>query len=484
MKEREISLADLVIEILLHWRGIIILMVIGGVLLGAFSYMRSSQSARAQEAEAEALRNQLDNAQAVKENLESRLTKAQMNNVKYALYFEEMSRARAAYAEQSVLMQIDPANMQRADITFLVSADDMESVYSIERVYEDMAESAELIGLMAEEAGLPASAIDEIYTLERGYEGMMYGSDTFRISIIHDDEEMCRALGEKVIDYLENKQAELERSLGRHTITVLNQSVGTVGDAELLDRQKVQLNEIYSAQVLAENYKTYFSAEEQQYYDLLNSQEEMGGDSADAVDIAGIVNVTPARVSLKYVIAGMVLAAFAYAFVIFVRYVLNNKILITDSLQALYDIPQLGQIAEDTYGKKLFGAIDKWILALRYWDQRKFTPEEALNLATVAVKMAAGQNSLESLCFIGCGLKAQVLEICQKMQAALGDEKIEVHILDNVLYNAESMEKLGDMKAVVLVEKAGSTMYTEIAQELELLKRQDIRVLGGIVVSA
>lgn len=313
---------------------------------------------------------------------------------------------------------------------------------------------------------------------------MMYGSDTFRISIIHDDEEMCRALGEKVIDYLENKQAELERSLGRHTITVLNQSVGTVGDAELLDRQKVQLNEIYSAQVLAENYKTYFSAEEQQYYDLLNSQEEMGGDSADAVDIAGIVNVTPARVSLKYVIAGMVLAAFAYAFVIFVRYVLNNKILITDSLQALYDIPQLGQIAEDTYGKKLFGAIDKWILALRYWDQRKFTPEEALNLATVAVKMAAGQNSLESLCFIGCGLKAQVLEICQKMQAALGDEKIEVHILDNVLYNAESMEKLGDMKAVVLVEKAGSTMYTEIAQELELLKRQDIRVLGGIVVSA
>ena len=37
MKEREISLADLVIEILLHWRGIVLLMVIGGAFLGAFS---------------------------------------------------------------------------------------------------------------------------------------------------------------------------------------------------------------------------------------------------------------------------------------------------------------------------------------------------------------------------------------------------------------------------------------------------------------
>ena len=37
-------------------------------------------------------------------------------------------------------------------------------------------------------------------------------------------------------------------------------------------------------------------------------------------------------------------------------------------------------------------------------------------------------------------------------------------------------------KGVVLVEKADSTLYAEVARELELLRRQDIAILGGIIV--
>lgn len=194
--------------------------------------------------------------------------------------------------------------------------------------------------------------------------------------------------------------------------------------------------------------------------------------------------ITPPGVSLKYVIIGMFLGAVAYAFVIFLRYVLNNRLRSTDNLQALYDIPQLGQIPDEPKGKKLFGFLDKWLLALRYWGRRKFTEEEAMNLAVVAVKMAAGKNGLAEICFIGCDLKGRTLESYQRMKDMLSKEKIETQILDNVLYNVESLEKLGNAKGVVLLEKAGSALYTEIAQELEVLRRQDIRVLGGIIVNA
>ena len=61
-------------------------------------------------------------------------------------------------------------------------------------------------------------------------------------------------------------------------------------------------------------------------------------------------------------------------------------------------------------------------------------------------------------------------------------EGITVTILNNVLYDAEAMEKLGTVKGAVLVEKAGSTLYNEITGELELLRRQEIMVLGGITV--
>lgn len=54
--------------------------------------------------------------------------------------------------------------------------------------------------------------------------------------------------------------------------------------------------------------------------------------------------------------------------------------------------------------------------------------------------------------------------------------------MDNVLYNAEEMEKVEGMMGVVLVEKVGSTLYNEITNELSLLKRQEVVVLGGIIV--
>ena len=73
-------------------------------------------------------------------------------------------------------------------------------------------------------------------------------------------------------------------------------------------------------------------------------------------------------------------------------------------------------------------------------------------------------------------------KVCESLKAALEKEQISVSVLDNVLYDAEAMAKMSAMQGAVLVEKSGSTLYNEVASELELLKRQDIRVLGGIIV--
>ena len=83
---------------------------------------------------------------------------------------------------------------------------------------------------------------------------------------------------------------------------------------------------------------------------------------------------------------------------------------------------------------------------------------------------------------MGCNLTEGADNVCESIKQALEKEQIAVTILDNVLYNAEAMEKLENEKGVVLVEKAGSTLYNEVAKEIELLTRQDIAVLGGIVV--
>ena len=55
-------------------------------------------------------------------------------------------------------------------------------------------------------------------------------------------------------------------------------------------------------------------------------------------------------------------------------------------------------------------------------------------------------------------------------------------VLNNVLYNQETMAQLEHAKGAFLLEQVGETLYTEIAQEIELLQRQGITVLGIVVV--
>ena len=41
MEEREIDLLDMIADILSHWRGLVVALVIGAVLMGGLSYVKS-----------------------------------------------------------------------------------------------------------------------------------------------------------------------------------------------------------------------------------------------------------------------------------------------------------------------------------------------------------------------------------------------------------------------------------------------------------
>ena len=44
MEEREIDLLDMIADILSHWRGLVVALVIGAVLMGGLSYVKSYQN--------------------------------------------------------------------------------------------------------------------------------------------------------------------------------------------------------------------------------------------------------------------------------------------------------------------------------------------------------------------------------------------------------------------------------------------------------
>ncbi len=531
MKEREIGLVDLIFEILLKWRVIVALMLVGALVLGAFGYVQSVRTSKSQEAqvrEAQALIEQTqadseaqaqsvaaaklademkrleDLEQLTLEDLEASLTEVQKGNVDNVLAFEACLEDRLGYGEQSILLQMDSNHVQKADLTFKIVASDVTQTHNIEKVYEDIVVSGQLFEAIAEVLDVPVETVNEIVRLERASNGLVEGTDTLRVSARHFDAQKCSLMVETIIDFVEEKHRELVESLGAHEVLLVNQSMSAITDANVLATQKQYVGDVNSFHNTVKSLKAALVKEEIWYYDLLKNGE-ITDISRETLIAAAAATPTPAPaqadtkeltpeeivargvtvhpgISGKYIILGMLLAAFAYVFVFFLLYVMNGRLRATDKLSDLYDLRQMGQIPAEGTKKRFLGFVDEWIIALRDRNKRKFTTQEAYDLTTVAVKLAAHKEEADTVYFIGCDLKEQAAKACEKLKECLGKEQIQVKILNNVLYNAQSMKDLEDARVAVLVEKAGSTLYTEIAQEMELLEGQGVKILGGIIV--
>lgn len=471
MEEREISLIDLLVEILLHWRMFIVWMVIGAVLLGAFSYVRSGSTIQQQQVE----------MKKTEQAPEEWLTDEEIRNASYVAAYEKAYLSKEKYLAESPLMEMDANHINMGEVTIVIEAQDRQDSCDIEKAYEGIVQGSALISEIAEEFDIKTAGIGEMIllnglTAESNAARKPEDTNSFRIVVMDSGEERCQTVLEAVINFLEERQSDVERALGEHEFIVVNKSFGIVSNMAVADRQQKVLNEIATMKKTLSDEKEKLTDVERQYYDLLISGEEIEENSSvpETISVPGI--------SIKYVILGMIMAAFLYAFVLFMIYIFTAKVRSTDNLQELYNIPQLGIIPADKNNKKIFGFVDKWILSLRNHNRRQFTSEEALNLVAVAIKMAAGKETLNEICLVGCGLKRQSLDICEKIVTQLKEENIHINILNNVLYDAQAMRELEKEKGAVLVESVGSTLYQEITGELEILNRQGIKVFGGILI--
>ena len=484
MQEREINLIDLIVEILLRWRMFLVWMLCGAALLGGVSYIRSWKSANAAD-DVQSQHNS-DNSELLQQVMQQ-LDEDQQQNVEYVLEYEELYHQQLTAEEQSVLLQMDTCDVKKAVATVWATAKDQDRAFAVEAAYEDMIQGGRMVQYIADQSGLPVSAVSELITLSHKAEKAINvsGYDSFTLSVIHGDEQMCRKMMQAVTEFLEKEEDDLRTVLGEFELTVVAQEPADAYYPSIADTRKAFVNNILSMQDALASRKKAFTEEQQQYYNVLvnekatgmsDPEEETEGEAVDRGIIA-----TPG-VSIKYVVLGMILAVVCYAFFIFIGYIFNTKIRFTEDLQQIYSIPQLGLIPNDERGKKFLGIIDRWILSLRDWNKRSFSEEEAVKLASVAVKLKAERETLDSVSLIGCGLKDRSMSVCDQLKGFLSQNNIRVSILNNVLYDAQAMSSLENVKGVVLVERAGTTLYTEIDQELELLKRQGIKILGGIVV--
>lgn len=486
MRIREIDLLELLTVILLHWRSMIVALLCGAILLGGMSYVKSTQNIQKQQAQIQQEEKyvlELDGKTDAerRELFASKLTDEELTDVESAYLYEQQYAAKEKYMENSVFMNADSFHMYIADLIYRVDAEDMEQVYSINEIYKNLLKSGELRSRLAAACN---NSIDTVISIADDTIDL-HNSSVLRMQLEYSDEETCRSLAQTVRDYIVEKQGEIMSSVGEHEINLIEESYAERMDSDLLDRQKNLKSELINLRTSEIKLTKEFSSDQQEYFELLCMQERESEENTTEEENAAEQQTTitgKASVSKTYLLMGAVLFVFVYAGVLCLKCVANNKLRAKDDLQDLFGIPQLGLITKEKGKKKAFSFVDEWILKMYYHNRRRFDKAEAVELAVVAVHMAAEKNTLDTIYLVGTGMGQSTKQICETLQKELQKSKIEVVVAENILYNAENLKKLENAQGAVLIETVGQTMYTEILQELQLLDRQQITILGGITV--
>ncbi len=484
MQTREIDLLDMIADILSHWRGMIMALVLGAVLLGGVGYMRSFQTAQSAQQQESVVQDEAT-VQAQLSRLEQSLDDKSRAMVLTAVDDEKEYDLKKTYFENSIYMQLNPLQTIQTELIYQVQTADGLMDGQLGALYTSLLNNVGLYDWVAQQTGIDAGYVGELISAETvssltiPNKEMSLGTNCVKVSILQSDAEACQKLAEAVKTYISEEQKQLNNELGQHALVLVSETTGSVMNKDLMDEQIKCRNEMASLQSTIATAKADFTEEQKQYYELV-TWEEAEQSEQPAQNVTAEENPVPTpTVSKKYVLLGAVLFAFVYAVVICMVYIFNTRLRESDELQSLYGIPQIGLVVRES-GRKVF--LDKWVDSLRHYGKRKFTAEQSMELAFAAIKIAAVKNGLNNICLMGCNMSAGADKVCESLKAALEKEQISVSVLDNVLYDAEAMEKMDAMQGAVLVEKAGSTLYNEVAGELELLKRQDITVLGGIIV--
>lgn len=487
MQTREIDLLDMIADVLSHWRGMIVALVLGAVLLGGVSYTRSFRTVQIAQQQEPVVQDEAT-VQTQLSQLERNLDAKSQAVVLTVLDDEKEYDLKKTYSENSIYMQLNPLQAAQTELIYQVQTADVSMDGQLGALYTSLLNNVGLYDWVAQQTGIEAGYVGELISAEPvscltiPSKEMTLGTNCVKVSILQSDTETCQKLAEAVKAYISEEQKQLNNELGQHVLVLVSETTGSVMNKDLMNDQIKCRNEIASLQSTIAATKADFTEEQKKYYELLTWEEAEHSEQPEqpAQNVTAEENPVPTpAVSKKYVSLGAVLFVFVYAVVICMVYIFNTKLRVSDELQSIYGIPQIGLVVRESC-RKVF--LDKWVDSLRHYGKRKFTAEQSMELAFAAIKIAAVKNGLNNICLMGCNMSAGADKVCESLKAALEKEQIGVSVLDNVLYDAEAMEKMDAMQGAVLVEKAGSTLYNEVAGELELLKRQDIRVLGGIIV--
>lgn len=492
-QERELNVLSMIYDCLLHWRLAIVLMVVGALLGGAFGYVKSYKASINAIVESQTI------AEGDPENLEEAegLTQVEIANIKYASDLHKYVTSMNEYRSVFTTDVIDYTHIPTSELIYTIKTTDYSSASTIANKYAMYATSNELTQYLQDNTDADVRFINEFIraSIQSGEnQNIANNTDstcTFRVIITHYKEDDCKKIAKATKEFFESKYAVISKDTIPYTISCNSDSFTYTSDYNMLVKIKAASDASDNALAALNKYIDGFSDKGKAYYDMAIAGKKMSEIQAEIDSqeeeieevVAQVETPKPhGTISKKFVAIGALgLVVVYWGLLVLFKYILNSKLKRDDEVEELYNITELGYISAREDKKKFLGFVDRLIIKVRDRNKRKFSIDEAIKLTASSVAIAANKNELDEIIVVGCNLN-KISETSDKLYTRIREKDIKVLELDNVLYDADNKSKLPGQKGAIILEQIGGTIYEEIDKEIQLLKSQDIKILGIVVV--
>lgn len=469
----KINLWDMLWEVLLKWRSILLVSIIMTMLFGVGTYMKSVKQIESQQ-----------NAQSVTIDNYAIDPVAKYRAKSYIMH-ETMTQKQSDYLLNSPLMKLDPNQLYVGSVRYFVQTDEGDA-RAICNAYEMQIQNQEMYDAISSQLGLTkeqsayASELMDVnarfctyaYENSQANETALDAEQFVTVNVYCDNKSDCEALTKLVDAQIFSEQSAVTAVFGKHDIAEVSSDVNCISSKELLEFQTQFAKDAGTVMTNFAVLKRDMSDTERGYIRLYKNQ---------SVESEGEVQLKPG-INKKMVMVGFLLGFVLMICVYAVGYVINTKIRLEDSLEKMFDAPVIGQVVlENGKKKKLFGFVDTLFLKMRHLYMHIFAQDAAIEMAAANIGVLCQNAGIAEIYVSGSEMTKPVCEVVELLKKQLD---IKVIVGGSVIYNAEAMKQAAAVGTVLFVEQIGKTLYREVREGLSVCDGNGINVLGIVTVSA
>lgn len=461
-EEREISIQELWWYTIRKWKWLIAGLIIGALLLGAYSYYsnyKSSLSSAHDKSQEEILKGFSDTEQ---------------QKILAAVNLYEKYTATADDIDTDYVMMLDAGSVYKISLQYMVDTDyiinlngDIESDYTTDilEVYNSGVRGQEVrqavLNLGIE--GLQEKDLE--YLVISTYVGRVLEVD------VYGEPDDCVRLTEVIKEYLESSHAKVSKTVGEHKLSLISENgVETYGE-KIKNAQTSRRNDLTTINTALTTATKNFTEEQTATYNALISKADSQNTETN----------TEAKVTInkKYVVLGGFVGFILVAFIAIMCFMFGRKFNSTTMAEQVFNVDLIGKLLTDSGKNKLDCYFDKKLIKIK----KRISTDKQIEYITETIAKCCAKSDKSSLYLCSSReLGPAKTELINKLLAGLNKAGISTEYGISISDDVDVLKKAVDIKNIVFIESLNMSENKDIINEINTSDRLEINILGMIAV--